>query len=316
MDDREAENPLVSDVPQGAGWWRASDGRYYPPEARPGGRASGPGGHDGDEPPGDQAAPAAPATPRDPDPTVDATSPTGFEPAPELDDAPDRTVESTRTTATAPEPEPRRRRWPVVVVVVLLVLAAAGGVAAWVVFVLGDDDDPPSPTTTEVETDTTEPDTTTTTEDTGEVSPFDLGVGDCFDTGEVDESTGLLVTTVVVTDCDEPHRAEVFALELIDAPAGAPFPGEDDRDRTSQELCEPGFVDYVGVSIAESELVLLWLAPTEESWTADDDREVACAIAAPDGEMLVGSVQGTGADDPEPAEDPTDEPEPDDPGEG
>lgn len=28
--------PAVSDAPQGPGWWLASDGRYYPPEAQPG----------------------------------------------------------------------------------------------------------------------------------------------------------------------------------------------------------------------------------------------------------------------------------------
>lgn len=27
----------MSDTPQGPGWWQASDGRYYPPQAPPGG---------------------------------------------------------------------------------------------------------------------------------------------------------------------------------------------------------------------------------------------------------------------------------------
>ena len=290
----------MSDIPQGPGWWRASDGLYYPPETRPGDRANGPGGHDGDESPTDPAGHASPERETAPlgDPAPEPDHPTDLgspaTPAPEPEFAPEPEPEF------APEPEPvrRRRRWPVATVIVLLVIAAVAGVGAWVVFVMGDDEDDPTPTDTtepDTDTDTTEADTTTTTEDTGEVSAFDLRPGNCFDTIEVDEDGGLLVTTVLLTDCDEPHRAEVFSLEQIDDPPGADFPGEEERDRISQELCEPGFVDYVGVSIAESDLVLLWLAPTEDSWVEDDDREIACAIAAPDGEMLVGTVENQGA---------------------
>jgi hypothetical protein len=38
--------------------------------------------------------------------------------------------------------------------------------------------------------------------------------------------------------------------------------------------------------------VLLWLAPTAESWS-DGDREVTCAVAAPDGERLTESAAGS-----------------------
>jgi hypothetical protein len=38
---------------------------------------------------------------------------------------------------------------------------------------------------------------------------------------------------------------------------------------------------------------LLWLAPTEESWTDQDDREVACAVQSLDDEPLTGSVEGS-----------------------
>lgn len=38
----------MSDTPQGPGWWRATDGKFYPPEQRPGAEAvpSTPGGTD------------------------------------------------------------------------------------------------------------------------------------------------------------------------------------------------------------------------------------------------------------------------------
>ena len=31
----------MSDTPQGPGWWQASDGKFYPPEARAAGSAAG-----------------------------------------------------------------------------------------------------------------------------------------------------------------------------------------------------------------------------------------------------------------------------------
>lgn len=287
----------MSDVPQGQGWWRASNGLYYPPEARPGSRQQGPGGQDGDQPPDD--TPAGPAPDSGPTPET--------EPAPEPvpdgwddgggfdgpDAGGDHTVEGGR---------PRRRRWIIVVVLVLVVLAVAAG--AGVLWLLTDDTDdadetddadvtttadPEATVTTDDDTETT----TTTEEGPEEVGVFELAVGDCFDLAQVDSDDGLQITTVTLVDCDEPHRAQVFAIEQLEAAAGEPFPGTEARDETAQELCTTGFEDYVGVSVAESELVMMWLAPTEESWE-EDDREVLCAVAASDDEQLTESVEGSG----------------------
>ncbi|MFP4512756.1 MAG: septum formation family protein [Acidimicrobiales bacterium] len=303
----------MSDVPQGPGRWRASNGLYYPPEARPGSRREGPGGQDGDQPPGDGSDPT---TDRGDDDSEEPDAETSGDQLPDDEGPGDQPVIEDATPPVVSDGaggagwvrEPaddgtdraaprRRRRWlvPVLVLIVLLVAVAAAG-GAWFLLDLGDeDDDAGAPSTTET-ADGTDPttieDTTTTTEDDGEVSAFELGPGDCFDTTDVDSGEGLVVTTVMLVDCAEPHRAEVFGIEELASPLGEPFPGAEARDEDSQALCEPGFEQYVGVPLAESELVLLWLAPTEESW-ADDDREVACAVAAPDEQLLTESVEGS-----------------------
>lgn len=49
----------MSDVPQGPGWWQASDGKYYPPEQFPGGTQPGQPGQAGQPgPPGQPGQPA------------------------------------------------------------------------------------------------------------------------------------------------------------------------------------------------------------------------------------------------------------------
>ena len=187
---------------------------------------------------------------------------------------------------------------PALIIVVVLALVAGAGV--WWLLTRDSDSEATTTDTTTSTTDgtdtteTTDTDTatTTTTEDDGEVSVYDLGVGDCFDTTEVESADGLVVSTVALTECDEPHGAEVYATESIEAADTDPFPGTDARDEAARELCEPGFEEFVGRSTAESELVLLWLAPTEESWD-DGDREVTCAVAAPEGERLTESVAGS-----------------------
>jgi hypothetical protein len=281
----------VSDVPQGPGWWRASNGLYYPPEARPGSRPEPT--PEGAEAPTDELA----SMPSPPDEQPDPTTVEPLEPT-----APDGGIGGWDDTEAWGDDDGdrdgRSRGWVIPALIVVAVVAVAAAIGLWLL--LGDeDDDSPEPTPTTQPSETTDPDgtattdeTTPTTEDNGEVSVFEVGVGDCFDTTEVDTGDGLVVTTVLLVECDEPHRAEVFAIETIDADPDEVFPGAEARDQTAQELCEPGFAEYVGVPLEESELVLLWLAPTEESW-ADGDREVACAVAAPGDEPLTESVEGS-----------------------
>lgn len=331
----------MSDTPQGPGWWRASDGRYYPPEARPGyhpddsrsderDRGARP-----DEAIVDEGAPVDEAVlasepqlaetppidqpPRD-EPSGDAT----FEFAPE-DTATSSASEAVASPSPAREPvigedlyerdwpvaeeseSEGRRLWPVLAAVAVLGLLA--GIAVWFVLESGDDSDATT-TTIPAESDSTEDEptgdisaddtadqTTSLSTDTA-VSPYELTVGDCFDAGTVADDGSALVNVRVV-DCEAPHQAEVVAIEDLEAPSDAAFPGDDSRDVDAQELCTPLVESFLGGSLAESSLLLLWLAPTEVSWE-EGDREVVCVVAAPDGETLTGSMADTlndGTDD-------------------
>ncbi|MGY6502578.1 MAG: septum formation family protein [Acidimicrobiales bacterium] len=286
----------MSDTPRGPGWWRASDGRYYPPEAKPGQPVR----------PRDEAD-AARGAPREQEPTV-AAGPTtpdrSARPEPVVRPtpaaaAPDDEVALADPWVADPEPPTRRRRsWiPVVIMLALLVAAVAAAAAAVWFLVLDADSD--AATTAATETTTTTVATTTTVPDesddetTTQVSAFALSTGDCFVADEIDDGQGGLVTSVELVSCSEPHLAVVYGTEELDAPADAPFPGIDDRDVASRDLCEPGFESYVGAPLSTSELVLMWLAPTPDTWD-EGDRDVSCAVAAPEGELLTEPVQGSG----------------------
>jgi Septum formation len=261
----------MSDASQGPGWWRASNGKWYPPEAKPGQR----------RPPG------VPQMGR-PDPKVQQPFTPRVDQTLERDRARERRRRDRHQTD-------RGAPWGWIGLGVLVLVF--GGVGTWLALTAGgsdgDGDDSVAADTT-----TTVPDDTATSESANvtisdEVSVFDLAVGDCFTAAPSDGDAGPLVTTAEVVSCDDPHLAEVVLIGDLSDADGAAFPGVEERDDAAEDLCQPAFMDYVGVPLAASELGLLWLAPTEESWTEQDDREVTCAVQALDGDPLTGSVEGS-----------------------
>jgi len=267
----------VSDTSQGPGWWRASNGKWYPPEAKPGTR----------RPPG------VPDSIR-PDPKVQEPFTLRRDETLERDRERER-----RRQSRHHQDAPRRIPWGWIGLGVLVL--AFGGLGTWLALTAGGDGDDTAASSATVET--TTPDGTTTSESStgttdaqitvNEVSVFDLEVGDCWTATTTDGDSGPLVTTAQVVDCDDPHLAEVIFIGQIDAEDDAEFPGITGRDNAAEDLCQPAFVDYVGIPLAASELGLLWLAPTEESWTESGDRTVTCAVQALDGDPLVGSIEGS-----------------------
>lgn len=303
----------MSDVPQGPGWWRASDGRYYPPEARPSSGAAGDTSeqeqhsqeqHRGarpDEAVVEEGAPVDQSA---------AGEPTLFD-LPPLDPTPQEPTRQTvideslyeRDWGVEDEAEPEGRRlWPILVIVAIIGLIA--GVAIWFVLDGSDESDTATPaetTSTTGPTTTDDPDgsenpTQSTTPDTGVVSPFALEVGNCLNAGEVDDGGDLLVNVELI-DCDDAHQAEVVSVEDMEAAGNTEFPGKEAVDARAKLLCQPRVESFIGGSLVESSLLLLWLTPTEESWADDNDREVVCMVAAPDGETLTGSAAGMLASD-------------------
>jgi hypothetical protein len=120
----------------------------------------------------------------------------------------------------------------------------------------------------------------------GSTSVFSLQAGECF----LDAGTGE-VTGIDTVGCDEPHDAEAFhTFEL----AGDELPDAATLHTVIAEECfGAAFEDYIGAPYETSEVEVLPIRPTEESWDAADDREVVCAARIP-GERVEGSLQGSG----------------------
>lgn len=121
---------------------------------------------------------------------------------------------------------------------------------------------------------------------------FALEEGVCFDdTGPPSDGSEVAeVAEVPIVDCGAPHDNEVYAT--FELPDGQ-YPGEEQVVRLAEQGCLERFEGYVGTSYEQSELSLFTLFPTEETWTAADDREVVCAVFL-DGGQLEGSVEGSG----------------------
>lgn len=111
---------------------------------------------------------------------------------------------------------------------------------------------------------------------------FDLKVGDCLVLpDDLDPSEGFELTTVKTVECNEPHQGEIVADQDVtdsdfpDVEAGA-YPGEEALFEKSKDICLPAFESYVGTTFDESELDLLPLTPTQDSWNKADDRAIVC----------------------------------------
>ncbi|MCZ2263682.1 septum formation family protein [Isoptericola sp. QY 916] len=113
-----------------------------------------------------------------------------------------------------------------------------------------------------------------------------LNLGDCFELPA--DATDL--TGIVAVDCTSPHGAELVGVdELTDAE----YPGEDSVVATTEDFCFEEFADYVGTDYDASGLDMMYLYPTEASWTFGD-RRLMCWAQNPDGSPLEASVQGSG----------------------
>jgi hypothetical protein len=113
---------------------------------------------------------------------------------------------------------------------------------------------------------------------------FSLTVGDCEAAapaeGEVSETT--------VLDCAEPHQGEIYAASYL--PEGE-FPGDAPIEAQAENDCSTEFELFVGAYVADSMYNFSWYYPTEESWV-DGDREILCIAYNPDGEDIIGSLEG------------------------
>lgn len=115
----------------------------------------------------------------------------------------------------------------------------------------------------------------------GKTSAFELEVGQCFNTGDVEG-----VAEVALLDCATAHDAEVFHLQDI---PGDDFPGDVAVRQFADEACNAAFQGYVGSAYEGSRLLISYLFPTAQTW-AEGDHEVVCLLGGGDSQ-LTGSMK-------------------------
>jgi hypothetical protein len=125
--------------------------------------------------------------------------------------------------------------------------------------------------------------TPATTEAPREVAFSDLQVGNCIQLPSADE-----VVTVDAVPCAQPHDVEVFARVRLTEQT---MPPDKKLEQIADRECSARFSKYVGVPWYDSTLDSIGFTPTRESWAAGE-RTVLCVIGMPNGERLVGSMQG------------------------
>lgn len=156
----------------------------------------------------------------------------------------------------------------------LIILAMVGVVAGCAGTPSGQSPSPAAPSAGP----TTTPSPAPTPTPKPEYEPFaDLAIGDCFDPVEDRDDQALIAG--IVRRCDERHLMEVIGIPVLDYAETAPFPGDAEIDRQSDELCRAAFKSYVGVDFDDSRLDVTYYPPLPESWI-DGDRLVVCIVEA------------------------------------
>lgn len=120
----------------------------------------------------------------------------------------------------------------------------------------------------------------------GPVAAIAVAVGDCLNGVVIGAAERAEITSAEVVSCDRAHSLEVYAaFDLtaadFDLEDPAAYPGPVRVVRAADERCASEIEELVE-DPDEFGLIALW--PSQESWT-QGDREVACAVFAPDGSV-------------------------------
>jgi len=121
----------------------------------------------------------------------------------------------------------------------------------------------------------------------GDLSVFDLRVGDCFTPPKDPKAE---IESVYVVPCKDSHTQETFAVVPYDN--GDAYPGDAALRSFADGACLQRYEDYVGVSYLDSKLFYTYLLPSARSWNDGNDRKVVCIVTTT-GEELQTSVKGS-----------------------
>ena len=125
--------------------------------------------------------------------------------------------------------------------------------------------------------------------DDEDVSVYDREAGDCVD---LPGDNDAFIEELPRRDCDDPHDAEVYAINDLTTDADD-YPGDDVVAADTERICRgDAFERYVGTEVESSRYGYYYLFPSDESWE-QGDREYVCMVISTDGSRLTGSVEGT-----------------------
>lgn len=123
----------------------------------------------------------------------------------------------------------------------------------------------------------------------GNLSVFDVQVGDCFDAA-FDPNEYTEIDEVRAIPCAEPHQYEMYTVAGY--PAGeAPSGPDEDYTPWETEACLGGFESYVGLDYDSSMYYISALVPTDSSW-AQGDNTLMCFLHNDAESAMTGSARG------------------------
>ncbi len=121
---------------------------------------------------------------------------------------------------------------------------------------------------------------------TGDMSVYDLRVGDCYD---LKDPTVEEVDIVIARPCADAHEYELYYIGTM---REGTYPDDAAVGAFVDSACMPAFDEYVGKNHDESELGTFSLSPGREAW-ASGDRTVQCSVYRPGIPKMTGSLKGS-----------------------
>jgi hypothetical protein len=121
----------------------------------------------------------------------------------------------------------------------------------------------------------------------GNLSVFDLKVGDCFN-NPTDTSNG--VASVQAIPCTQPHNAQIYAKFSLTAGADGAYPGDSALNDQASKGCSDDTED-LNQSAVTSSMTPRFLIPEEDTWN-NNERMASCMVVNPTATLTSSLLNG------------------------
>jgi hypothetical protein len=111
------------------------------------------------------------------------------------------------------------------------------------------------------------------------VDPFSLATGDCFDNPIATPGQVQDVTSVVQTQCNKPHNAQIFATFNVSG-SMLSYPGSTQLGRTASVGCDARASASLDAAKLTNSMTIRFLFPLQSSWLAGR-RTISCIVYNP-----------------------------------